>query len=200
MKSAAFYDCLTRVPLLLSWPGRLSAGAIDRNLVSLLDVLPTCLGLAGVPVPPGLEGRMLPGTGADPPRDAVFAEYGAGGPRLRLADLPRLLAEPWPGPLLLLRWREAEGHPAMVRMDRYKYVYDPDDETDELYDLDADPWELTNRARDPAYAAARGRLRDRLLDWALRAQGGGPTPLYFDPATGRNAAEPFVPGPRDAGW
>jgi arylsulfatase A-like enzyme len=197
VKSAAFYDCLTRVPLLLSWPGRLPEGATDRNLVSLLDVLPTCLGLAGVPVPPGLDGRMLPGTGADPPRDAVFAEYGAGGPRLRLADLPRLLAEPWPGPVPLLRWREAEGHPAMVRMDRYKYVYDPDDETDELYDLEADPWELTNRARDPAYAAMRGRLRDRLLDWALRTQGGSPAPLYFDPATGRNAPEPFVPAQRD---
>ena len=118
---------------------------------------------------------------------------GAGGPRLRLADLPRLLAEPWPGPLPLLRWREAEGRAKMVRMEQYKYVYDPADETDELYDLGADPWELTNRARDPAYAAVRGRLRDRLLDWAIQTEGGGPTPLYFDPGTGRNSAEPFVP-------
>ena len=198
VKSGAFYDCLTRVPLLVSWPGHLPQGATDTHLVSLLDVLPTCLGLAGVPVPPGSDGRMLPGTAADPPRDAVFAEYGAGGPRLRLADLPRLLADPWPGPLPLLRWREAEGHPAMVRIGQYKYVYDPDDETDELYDLAADPWELTNRARDPAYASVRGRLRDRLLDWALRAQGGAPAPLYFDPASGRYTAEPFVPAQFDA--
>lgn len=197
VKSGAFYDCLTRVPLLVSWPGRLATGAVDTHLVSLLDVLPTCLGLAGVPVPPGLDGRSLPGPGTDPPRDAVFAEYGAGGPRLRLADLPRLLAEPWPGPLPLLRWREAEGHPAMVRLDHYKYVYDPTDETDELYDLADDPWELTNRARDPAYAAVRGRLRDRLLAWALRTQGSAPTPLYFDPATGRDAAEPSIPAARD---
>ncbi len=193
VKSGAFYDCLTRVPLLLSWPGHLPEGATDTHLVSLLDVLPTCLGLAGVPAPAGIDGRPLPGVGDDPPRDAVFAEYGAGGPRLRLADLPRLLAGPWPGPLPLLRWREAEGHPRMVRMGQYKYVYDPADETDELYDLGADPWELTNRARDPAYAAVRGRLRDRLLDWAIRTAGGRPAPLYFDPATGRNTETSFCP-------
>ncbi len=193
VKSAAFYDCLTRVPLLVSWPGHLPEGATDTNLVSLLDVMPTALGLAGVPVPPGLDGRMLPGTGADPPRDAVFSEYGAGGPRLSLDDLPRLLAAGEHGRLPLLRWREAEGRPKMVRMGRYKYVYDPDDATDELYDLDADPWELTNRARNPDYAAVRGQLRDRLLDWAIRTEGGGATPLYFDPITGRNTTESFVP-------
>jgi arylsulfatase A-like enzyme len=199
VKSAAFYDCLTRVPLIVSWPGRVAAGATDTHLVSLLDVLPTCLELAGVPVPPGLDGRTLPGLGADPPRDAVFAEYGAGGPRLRLADLPRLLAEPWPTALPLLRWREAEGNPVMVRLDHYKYIYDPTDETDELYDLATDPWELTNQAQDPAYAAARTRLRDRLLAWALRIAGGAPTPLYFDPATGRDATTPFLPAARDDG-
>jgi arylsulfatase A-like enzyme len=194
-KSSALYDCLTRVPLLLSWPGRLPTGAVDRHLVSLLDVLPTCLGLAGVPAPPGSAGRMLPGAGADPPRDAVFAEYGGGGPPLRLGDLPRLLppAEGQSPPFRLLRWREAEGHPVMVRSDRYKYIYDPRDAVDELYDLDADPWELTNLARDPDHAAARTRLRDRLLGWSIATAGAAPTPLYFDPVTGRNTETAFFP-------
>ena len=81
----------------------------------------------------------------------------------------------------------------MVRLEGYKYIYDPLDEVDELYDLDADPWELTNLARDPAWAAVRTRLRDRLLDWTIGAEGAGPTPLYFDPLTGRNTTTPFVP-------
>lgn len=193
-KSSTFYDCMTRVPLLVSWPGHLPAGAVDRNLVSLLDVMPTCLGLAGVPRPFGIDGRMLPGTGDDPPRDAVFSEYGAGGPRLRLDDLPRFADRDWSQDrpqIPLLRWREAEGHPKMVRLGQYKYVYDPLDEVDELYDLEADPWELTNLARDSAYAAVRTKLRDRLLDWSIRTEGGRSTPLYFDQNTGHNTTEPF---------
>lgn len=196
-KSSTFYDCMTRVPLIVSWPRRLPEGVVDRNLVSLLDVMPTCLGLADAARPDGIDGRMLPGTGDDPPRDAVFSEYGAGGPRLRLADLPRLTAQAlWENEtpsIPLLRWREAEGHPKMVRMGKYKYVYDPMDEVDELYELEADPWELTNLARDPGHAAARFALRDRLLEWSIRTEGGRPTPLYFDPTTGRNTTTPFVP-------
>jgi arylsulfatase A-like enzyme len=194
-KSAGLYDSLTRVPLILSSPGRLPEGAVERRPVSLLDVMPTCLGLAGVPRPAGIDGRMLPGAGDDPPRDAVFAEYGAGGPRLRLDDLPRLAgqaADQTP-PFRFLRWREAEGQPRMVRMDQFKYIYDPMDETDELYDLDADPRELCNVARDPRYAGARARLRDRLLAWSIATAGGRPTPLYFDPATGQHTTTAFVP-------
>jgi arylsulfatase A-like enzyme len=182
---------MTRVPLLVSWPGRLPEGVVDSNVVSLLDVMPTCLGLAGIEPPAGIDGRMLPGTGEDAPRDAVFSEYGAGGPRLRLADLPGLLDTGWEEdrpPIPLLRWREAEGRPKMVRMGRHKYVYDPHDEVDELYDLEADPWELANLAADPDYAAVRAQLRDRLLEWSLETEGGQPTPLYFDPATGRNTS------------
>ena len=195
-KSSTLYDCMTRVPLLVSWPGHLPEGRVETNPVSLLDVMPTCLGLAGLARPAGVDGRMLPGTGDDPPRDAVFCEYGAGGPRLRLGDLPRLTRYPWDDetpPIPLLRWREAEGHPKMVRLGRHKYIYDPTDEVDELYDLGADPWELTNLARHPDYAPVRTALRDRLLEWSIRTEGGRPTPLYFDPTTGRNTTTGWVP-------
>lgn len=193
-KSSTFLESMVRVPLIVSWPGHLPEGVVDRSLVSLLDVVPTCLTMAEVPHANGIDGRLLPSCGGTP-RDAVFSEYGAGGPRLRLADLPRLLEYPWrdQAPRIpLLRWREAEGHPKMVRMDHYKYVFDPFDETDELYDLAADPWEHRNLAADPAYAAVRQRLRDRLLTWSLQTEGAAPAPLYFDTVSGRNTPESFV--------
>jgi len=37
--------------------------------------------------------------------------------------------------------------------------------TDELYDLETDPYEMRNLIEDSTYAAVRDRLHDRLLDW-----------------------------------
>ena len=51
------YECSIRVPLLIEAPG-FAAGRSDR-LVSLVDVMPTVLGLTGTPPPPGLDGMDL---------------------------------------------------------------------------------------------------------------------------------------------
>jgi uncharacterized sulfatase len=37
--------------------------------------------------------------------------------------------------------------------------------TDELYDLEADPWEMNNLINSSEYASIRNQLHDRLLDW-----------------------------------
>jgi uncharacterized sulfatase len=51
-----------------------------------------------------------------------------------------------------------------VRTDRYKLVINLLDR-DEMYDLRDDPGELVNRIDDPALAAVRDDLHDRLLAW-----------------------------------
>jgi hypothetical protein len=64
-----------RVPLLFRPPpGRVGLGAVTEP-VSLVDVAPTLLALAGIEPPDGFAGRPLPlaGSGAAPPR-AIFAE------------------------------------------------------------------------------------------------------------------------------
>jgi arylsulfatase A-like enzyme len=52
------YDPVTRVPLLVYAPGRVAPGRRD-DPASGLDVAPTILGLAGLPVPPEMRGRDL---------------------------------------------------------------------------------------------------------------------------------------------
>lgn len=181
-KSNAFYDCLTRVPLVVSWPGRLPEGATRDELVSLIDVMPTVLRLVGVPVPSAVQGQPLPGlTDADAvPRAAVFAEYGAGGPPATLADVARVPEEQRAGAgFPLLREREAQGHGKMVRTHQWKYTHDVTGEVDELYDLDADPWELTNLAGKLEFGAIEAEMRLHLLDWMLRTEDAQPVPLYF---------------------
>jgi arylsulfatase A-like enzyme len=118
------------------------------------------------------------------PRRAVFAEYGAGGPPVTLARLAAAAVDPNRRPIhTLLLEREAEGRPKMVRTERWKYVHDPldPDGIDELYDLDADPHELTNLAAsgEPGHRAARAELRDLLLEWSLATEDAAPVPFAF---------------------
>jgi arylsulfatase A-like enzyme len=60
----------------------------------------------------------------------------------------------------------------MVRTDRWKYVHwTHHPALDELYDLDADPYEMDNRFDDPALASVRAELRAELGRLALEAMG-----------------------------
>lgn len=64
------YDPGIEVALLARWPaGGVSGGEIRQQLVSNIDVLPTLLDAAGLPVPDGVQGQSL-----DRGRDAIFAE------------------------------------------------------------------------------------------------------------------------------
>jgi arylsulfatase len=177
-KGGVFYDCLTRIPMILSWPGQVTAGQVDESMVSLIDVVPTLLQLQGLDVPPSMRGCALPAVTDAPPHDAAFAEYGAGGPPFRMSDL-EALPQPYGRKALIdsLRWREAEGRRKMARTREWKYVHDPMGDLDELYDLVNDPWELQNVAADPAYRDVLTEMRLRLLDWSIETEDGQPVPL-----------------------
>jgi len=187
IKSNAFYDCLTRVPLLMSYPrGLTQRGERRGDFVSLVDVMPTVLALAGLgnKTPPAVQGQVLPGVpGALPARPAAYSEYGAGGPAITLEDAARLYPHGTPRTLHpMLREREAQGHGKMVRTERWKYTYDVLDESDEeLYDLASDPWELSNVARAPENEAVVAEMRRLLAEWMLRTENARPVPLYFSP-------------------
>jgi choline-sulfatase len=177
-KGGLFYDCLTRVPLILSWPGHVPTDRIDDSLVNLVDVVPTLLQLQGLPRPRSMQGQPLPTVTSAPPREAAFAEYGAGGPPFRLSDLTAL-PEPYglKASKASLQWREAEGRRKMVRTRAWKYVHDPLGDRDELYYLEQDPWELVNVINDPAYSDVVAELRLKLLDWSILTEDSQPVPL-----------------------
>ncbi len=177
-KGGVFYDCLTRVPLIVSWPGHLPQGVTDSSMVNLIDIVPTLLTLQGADLPRTMQGQPLPTVTAAPPRDAAFAEYGAGGPPFQMSDLERL-ERPWGRRTLIqsLRWREAEGRRKMVRTAAWKYVHDPMGDRDELYDLLNDPWELVNVVGVPEHATVLAAMRLRLADWAIATEDSKPVPL-----------------------
>ena len=177
-KGGAFYDCLTRVPLIVSWPGEIPSGRTDESMVNLVDIVPTLLRLQGFEAPRSMHGEALPTATDAAPRDATFSEYGAGGPRFRMSDLGKM-PRPYGRRALIdsLQWREAEGRRKMVRTHEWKYVHDPMGDADELYDLVSDPWELTNVAGDPANRDVLCEMRLRLADWSIRTEDARPAPL-----------------------
>jgi arylsulfatase A-like enzyme len=181
VKGGVFYDCLVRVPLIVSWPGHVPQDARDESMVSTIDIVPTLLQLQGIDVPSEFWGEPLPTVTDAEPRDAVFSEYGSGGPPFTMGDL-EAMPEPYGYETLIgsLQWREAEGDRRMVRTSRWKYVHDPlapPEELDELYDLEADPAELTNVAANPANAKVIAGLSARLDAWRAETGDGPVVPL-----------------------
>ncbi len=99
-----FYEDSVRIPMIASWPGRLEGGArVGRN-VSLLDIFPTLLDLAGAERSMPLDGRSLVPAlegGALQGPDQVMAmsigvERGRPSVMLRRGDLKLILAEGYP--------------------------------------------------------------------------------------------------------
>jgi arylsulfatase A-like enzyme len=137
-KGSTYGEEVARVPLALRWPGGFAGGRRSTVPVTNMDLTATVLAAAGVTPPAGMHSRSLldecRGTGNLP--DHVVTEHHGHGEDL------------------LLR---------AVLTGRYKYVaavYDGD----ELYDLDADPYELRNLADEPEHAPTARRLRGLLVD------------------------------------
>ena len=177
-KGGAFYDCLTRIPLIVSWPGHTPAGKTDESMANLIDIVPTLFELQGLPQQASFEGSPLPTVTDSEAREAAFSEYGAGGPPFAQADLNKM-----DGPYgrisigKSLQWREAEGRRKMVRTPEWKYVHDPMGDLDELYDLVGDPWELKNIVDEPRHADVLADLRLKLADWSIETEDGEPVLL-----------------------
>jgi arylsulfatase A-like enzyme len=76
---ANLYDAGTRMPLAIRWPARIAPGMTIEALVSLADLAPTFLEIAGITIPSDMTARsLLPlvtkAQSAGPGRDRVFVE------------------------------------------------------------------------------------------------------------------------------
>ena len=160
------YEPALRVPLLLAGPG-VVPGTRPAGFVSLTDVLPTIASLTGVTLPPGHSGisaapALAPGAAPDSAlRPFAIAETftfdgaeGGHGDYTGLDDF-----EPRGGTANL-----------SIRTPEARYVFRWND-VEELFDLRADPGEVTNLAADPSREGQLVRLRAALLDEVERSGG-----------------------------
>lgn len=141
------YDESLRIPMLVRYPARFPAGEVIDDLVLNIDVAPTFLDLAGLPVPDAMQGRSLvplvEGRATDW-RQSFLAEY------FLDPEYPNTPA--WVG----VRTRAAK----LVK-------YPGHEDWTELFDLSTDPYEINNLAKDAAHRPLLERM-ERELDTQMK--------------------------------
>ena len=161
------YDSTLRVPLLMSWPGRLPAGGRVSGQFRSVDLLPTLLDLLGLPETPtsGVSRAAVWRAGGHIPDNESYAESLYGSLHYGYAPLRALRAEGW------------------------KYVEAP---RPELYRVAEDPGETKNLLASSAPTATR--LRTRLATYDAKGPAPSVTPAVSKDAAERLAALGYVGG------
>jgi arylsulfatase A-like enzyme len=142
-KMVAYEESL-RVPMIMRLPERISAGIRSQANSSLIDITPTLLSMLGEPLPSDMSGRDLS------PAFNGSAEF---------QGHAYLYSEHKP----LGDWHQAVEW-RLVTDNRYKYVWNEND-MDELYDLQEDPYELVNLVDKRDKDSLLRQLRAQLLCW-----------------------------------
>ncbi|MGZ5221701.1 MAG: sulfatase/phosphatase domain-containing protein, partial [Chitinophagaceae bacterium] len=151
------YEESMRVPLLVWAPGMIIPNSVIEQNIMNVDLAPTFLELAGINKPSQMQGYsfagILKGKVIQWQREKIFYEYYW---EAAFPQTPTTFA---------------------IRSDRYKYIYyNGVWDINELYDLQADPYEMNNLIRDTTYRRTGLGLRTELFDW-LQQTGGLQIPL-----------------------
>jgi N-sulfoglucosamine sulfohydrolase len=181
------YDSGLHVPLIMRWPKGLpapahfKAGTADDQLIAAIDFAPTMLALAGVPKPPGMEGRIFLGDRAEPRRrycfgardrcdETVFRFRTVRDARYRYIrnftpDRPFLQANEYKEKQYPVWNLLKELYVAEELEDAQAFLCQPTMPPEELYDLSSDPFEVNNLADSPWHEEVLDRLRAALNQW-----------------------------------
>lgn len=184
------YDSGMQVPLIIRIPERFRAdgqgrpGTVDGQLVSFLDIPPTVIHLAGVPIPKHMQGRAFLGPNLTPPREYV---YGARDRMDERYDIIRCVRDrrykyirnyqawkpyyqymntPEKGAIM----RELRRLHASGELTRIPSLFMADSKpVEELYDTEADPHEVHNLAGSATleHTTALARLRKAHDAWVV---------------------------------
>lgn len=174
------YDAGLHVPLVVKWPGSIRPGSHNEELVSLMDLAPTVMSLAGLKPASNMQGRIFIGPEKQPEPDYLFATRD----RIDSAeDLSRTVRDrrfryiknffperPWSQ-----RTAYAEGNPTMIEMRKMlsegtltgpaTMLFQPRKPAEELYDTLADPYQVHNLANEPGYQLKLKSMRATLTQW-----------------------------------
>ena len=150
------YETSSRVPMLMQCPDLFEGGTVVEEVVANIDIGPTIMEAMGLQKPPHMDGQSF---------------------------LPLAAGEtiPWRDYFLYVYYWEPN-YPQTpthfsLRGDQYKYItYYGLWDTDELFDIQADPGEQNNLIHDPKYSKTKIEMQNRLYDM-MEQLGGMQIPL-----------------------
>lgn len=136
-QKTVFYDESARVPFIIKWKGKIPKATSDILVNTGIDMIPTLCDFAGINIPSGLQGKslMAPALGktSNWKREFVVSENHMvqGDPVNEQAKQP---------------------YGRMVRSKQFKYcLYSEGSDRESLVDMQFDPGEMVNQAKNPVY-------------------------------------------------
>ncbi|MFC4870293.1 sulfatase [Negadavirga shengliensis] len=208
----SLYDYGIKVPMLVRWPGVIEGNTATDALVSLVDLLPTIMEMAGVKAPKAPE--QIDGTSFLPllqgktnrHREYIYASHTGDGDMNRTPI--RMVRNKRYKYLLNLApevkytthmdkgahkdywttWDEMASQEEHARAVLWRYHYHP---REELYDVVADPDEKKNLAFNPHYREIMEDLRNRLSEWRTQ-QGDAETGSFERKDSGLAPGGPYI--------
>ncbi|MDX1638671.1 MAG: sulfatase-like hydrolase/transferase [Balneolaceae bacterium] len=216
-RSGLHVPLIVRVPEKFRHLVEFDPGTETDRLVNLVDLAPTMLSLAGAEIPETMQGRAFLGDFKTEPRDHMVAT------RSRADDIYEvsrtviderylyvrnyLPHQPWTQDAIIFGEGKAS-YRELLRVRREgelpeaaREMFEPKP-TEELYDLQEDPWELNNLAGSEEHRDKLKQMRVRLEDWIMetrdtgflaeaemmiRSEGSTPYEMAQDPARYRLA-------------
>ena len=169
-----------KVPLIVRFPDGYRSGEEDDRIVSLMDLGPTTMSLLGIKPPSFLDGKAFLGKFETKPRSYAF---GSADRFDESTDMQRSVIDGryvyiknfMPELPLIYRnkYREQVSmNKKIIQMSNdneligdSKYIFMKTKQTEELYDLKYDPYEVKNIANNPEYNDKLIELRDALKSW-----------------------------------
>jgi choline-sulfatase/uncharacterized sulfatase len=136
-------DAITRVPMIWRWPGHFEPGSAVEEVVEAVDLPNTICSLVDTEPMETADGRDISAQLRGEPGDAE---------RLGVTECP------WSRSVRKGRWRLVYYPPEMFEEQH-------PDGFGELYDIEADPWEMTNLYTERPDVVQE--LERELLDWLI---------------------------------
>lgn len=137
------YEPSLQIPLVMSYPGHIKENITENALVQNVDLAPTILKAAGLPVPNDMQGNSL---------TPFFS-----GQKVKK----------WKDKLYYHYYENTVHHVEKhlgIRTKQYKLIYFYDIKDWELYDLSKDPNEVKNLYHDPSYKKTSDKLKLELKE------------------------------------
>lgn len=153
-QKTVFYEESAKVPLIFKYNGKIRPGKNASLANTGIDLLPTLLDFAGIPLTSGLPGKSL--------KEAAEKDELLQSRNFIVVENLMNQGGPVNGKIPVLKGR-------MVRSKRYKYcLYDIGSQREELFDLREDPEETVNIATEKSVAKKLQQQRNYLKQFAER--------------------------------